>query len=110
MPKIIVDIDDDFYHQTLKHKRLCFEYMGTKELVDAIANGTPLPKGHGRLIDASKLKQDIFDDNSWQYSGDSPNEGYSLRQIKNADTIIEADTERTVSRHDIYTSQSIQGC
>ena len=42
MPKIIVDIDDDFYHQTLKHKRLCFEYMGTKELVDAIANGTPL--------------------------------------------------------------------
>lgn len=25
----------------------------------AVANGTPLPKGHGRLIDADKLEEDI---------------------------------------------------
>lgn len=52
MPKIIVDIDDDFYHQTLKHKRLCFEYIGTKELVDAIANGIPLQKFANELIES----------------------------------------------------------
>lgn len=89
--KLIVTIPDEVIE-----KESYANYFGclSTKLYEVIKNGTLLPKGHGRLIDVSKLNQDIFDDNSWQYSGDSPNEGYSLRQIKNADTIIEADIER----------------
>ena len=33
------------------------------QILKAVKNGTPLPKGHGRLIDADDLIQDIIDDN-----------------------------------------------
>lgn len=63
-------------------------------LAECVRRGVPLPKGHGRLIDADKLHQDIFDDDCWQFSGGiSPNEGYSWKQVQNAPTIIESDKE-----------------
>jgi hypothetical protein len=53
-----------------------FERSFTEEeknvLIKAIGNGTPLPKGHGRLIDADVL-------------------AVALAQIDWADTIVEAD-------------------
>ena len=53
-----------------------FERSFTEEeknvLIKAIGNGTPLPKGHGRLIDAGVL-------------------AVALAQIDWADTIVEAD-------------------
>ena len=33
------------------------------QILKAVKNRTPLPKGHGRLIDADDLIQDIIDDN-----------------------------------------------
>lgn len=56
-----------------------------------IANGTPLPKGHGRLIDADALRVCFYDSSAYQ-------EGenfcyYSVKDINNAPTIIEADKE-----------------
>lgn len=49
----------------------------------AIANGTPLPKGHDRLIEAKRLKE-VFRRNT----------GYDYHDlIDNAPTIIEADKE-----------------
>ena len=50
----------------------------------AIKNGTPLPKGHGRLIDADKLE---LDDGYSNYDGYYHK--YSQSQIYNAPTIIE---------------------
>ena len=60
-------------------------------LAEAIANGIILPKGHGRLIDASKLKlhekELQANDISWLFNA------YTPEEIDNAPTIIEADEE-----------------
>lgn len=62
-----------------------------------IANGTPLPKGHGRLVDViGKIDEDrIDDDNPIIYltiNGEYI-EAVSLDYINNLPTIIEADEE-----------------
>ena len=51
------------------------DWLGAEHILDAVAKGIPLPKGHGRLIDVNAL----------------PNEVQSLYSIRNAPTIIEAD-------------------
>ena len=67
---------------------------GTNEIVaetlwQAVKNGTPLPKGHGRLIDADELNLDyeveMADD--WKTAHEIAN------CVKYAPTIIEADKE-----------------
>ena len=62
----------------------------------AIKNGTPLPKGHGRLIDISKLDSDrIESDNPIIYltiNGEYI-EAVSLDYLDSLQTIIEADKE-----------------
>lgn len=51
--------------------------------LEVIANGTPLPKGHGRLIECERL-QEVFRRNVVGYAG--------FKQLFNiAPTIIEAD-------------------
>lgn len=47
--QIAIEISDDFYNKTIECGRLCYEYMGTVELADAIKKGTVLPDKHGRL-------------------------------------------------------------
>lgn len=50
--KIIVEIDDEYYeiiNHAVKVKHSNFKPF------KIIANGTPLPKGHGRIIDESKI-------------------------------------------------------
>ena len=51
--------------------------IARKHLFNAIAIGTPLPKGHGDLVDRNDLKYDKY--NSYAYA------------IANAPTIIKAD-------------------
>ena len=59
--KYIVDIPEEIV-ESVKYGNVYI--AGTRrngktifcKITDAIANGTPLPKGHGRLIDADKLK------------------------------------------------------
>lgn len=48
-------------------------------IIAAIKNGTPLPKGHGRLIDADAVLAEPF--------------GNTNKDIEIAETIIEADRE-----------------
>lgn len=48
-------------------------------IIAAIKNGTPLPKGHGRLIDADAVLADPF--------------GNTYKDIEIAETIIEAERE-----------------
>ncbi len=55
-----------------------------------IANGTPLPKGHGDLIDRDCLELDC--DWSDYYDGFS---AYSESQVRLAPTVIEADKEES---------------
>ena len=48
-----------------------------KRVFDAIKNGIPLPKGHGRLIDADAVLEEPF--------------GSTYKDVNTAETIIEAD-------------------
>ena len=73
--QIVIDIPEEKYNKLVmeeEHIRACGSYYPVM-----ILDGTPLPKGHGRLIDADKLFIDI----EWS-------------DIENAPTIIEADKER----------------
>ncbi len=75
------------------------EDCGLHTLTRAIANGTPLPKGHGRLIDADALKKDN-EVTEW-ISLNPVRTGKMLKsfselfvkKIDNTKTIIEADKE-----------------
>ena len=58
------------------------EACGLNVLTRAIANGTPLPKGHGRIIDESNITSCEWD-------------GKSETMTTNAPTIIEADKAET---------------
>ena len=73
--QIVIDIPDNEYHQICElrlHNRTFYD--------DAIRKGTPLPKGHGRLIDADKL---------WDSYHDLDYDFYEAFDL--VDTIIEAD-------------------
>lgn len=54
------------------------------DICEHIANGTPLPKGHGDLKDADALKHKFI---SYGYD-------YGKDELDEAPTIIEADTKR----------------
>lgn len=55
--QIVIDIDD-YVYKKLMNKTIC-----VADIVDAIKNGTPLPKGHGRLIDVDVFQKYCFDKN-----------------------------------------------
>jgi len=62
--QVVIDIDEYDYK---KAKQLVsdgvFDYNGTTaHLFRSVVNGTPLPKGHGRLIDADRLKEEMEKD------------------------------------------------
>jgi hypothetical protein len=71
--QIVIDIPDYDYRQIK-------EYYEKNDIVEAtysyIYHGTPLPKGHGRLIDGDELESRM-------------KIGYCI--VKNTPTIIEAD-------------------
>ena len=72
--QIIITLKDTT-HKAITTLNTISEHL-QEEVVRAIKDGTVLPKGHGRLIDADELFIDI----EWS-------------DIENAPTIIEADKE-----------------
>ena len=69
------------------------EACGLNILTRAIANGTPLPKGHGRLIEVTnQLEQELFTFTRYTGIDECPYESATLI-TDNAPTIIEADKE-----------------
>ena len=82
--KIVIDIPEKWYRWA-KFNDIANGSMVSKGILDAVANGTPLPKGHGRLIDADDLIQEL----SVVSSRPVKSQLYILRE---APTIIEADT------------------
>ena len=84
--KIVIDIDEDLYKSIIGHrcKNRLQQRCDYEDLKNAIEDGTSLPKGHGRLIDADALwKKWVFD-------------AIGKQEIDDAPTIIEADTESEV--------------
>lgn len=89
--KVVIDIDENYY-EILKHD-VKVNHMDYIPCV-LIANGTPLPKGHGRLIDADSIYQIVRpigqSDAEWGMTAET-----AIRLIydtfNKAPTIIEAD-------------------
>ena len=84
--KVVIDIPEDDYKLACNYPDAliaCYAHY--------IKAGVPLPKKHGRLIDADKLELDSeYDDGEYW--------AVSMVQIKNAPTVIEAedgDTDET---------------
>ena len=86
--QIVIDIDDDKYHTILNHAEEILDassFIEPKYLYLAVINGTPLPKGHGDLIDRDYVIAE------YDKAYDS---GESLREvIYNAPTIIDKEGE-----------------
>ena len=92
--KLIIDISDKTYEII---KNMVYFYNPqrsgrgeTKEIFNAIKQGIPLPKGHGRLIDADTLYREI-ETEGWFDSDDEYYGGGLEDIVLNAPTIIEAD-------------------
>ena len=93
--KIIINIPDD------KYKEICsgnFETDGyfKMNLRDAFRNGIPLPKGHGDLKDADKLKDAFI---TWSAAVQGNFTDADIANIVcNSTTIIEADKAESGDR------------
>lgn len=80
--QIVIEIPEELY-KTYKGRPPMLGDAGMDMIAQAIANGIPLPKGHGRLIDADKLTESIL----------CKTFGLRSVDIENAPTIVEADKE-----------------
>lgn len=97
--ELVIKIDEKMYKDIQSHDWKNGERWYSEEW-RAIHNGTPLPKGHGRLIDASKLKVEL----ECGIRAGNYEEGYEkyahinsmddcVDAVEYADTIIETDKE-----------------
>lgn len=78
--ELVIKIPENIY-KNIQSKSTEIQAEGYT-IENAILNGIPLPKNHGRLIDADVLPLDAIDDAN-----------YGSNYIKIAPTIIEADKE-----------------
>lgn len=90
--KIVIDIPDGCYEELNNGQ---FPIQDAYRLVAWIKEGTPLPKGHGRLIDADDIISKICGSSCgchFEECGyDEP--CFSVTRIESAPTVIEADKE-----------------
>lgn len=88
--QIVIDITEERYKDIQRIAEVQLDLARFKTAEQIIANGTPLPKGHGRMIDESDLMPDSDYEDGIFYA-------VSIGMIGNAPTIIEADTEGSES-------------
>ena len=58
--KIVIELNDETYKEVIDRTEYDTLSLGIK-LIEAVQNGTPLPKNHGRLIDADVLVEGMED-------------------------------------------------
>ena len=80
--ELVIKISKDSYNATCNG---CMLPPDVANVVNAIRNGTPLPKGHGDLIDRSEVIKSLFD-----YHKGQKTIGQCIDDVQ---TIIEADEE-----------------
>ena len=89
--KIVIDVPEKIYEDFMN------DWVGSPKILGAVRKGVPLPKGHGRLIDADELKTLSYEvlidtDNPNRADGLSACNGIAEEDIDLAPTIIEADS------------------
>ena len=77
--QIVIDISEELYKNVIEHTEM--GYVGSDVWI-AVANGTPLPKGHGALIDKDQFER-LLRTYGLDYEADT--------FIPMATTVIEAD-------------------
>ena len=78
--KIVIDIDEEIYKNIQSGNFWLDSGLSLSNAYDFIKNGTPLPRGHGRLIDADAM-WDIYHSNDYDF----------YEALDDAPTILEAD-------------------
>ena len=86
--QIVINVNDELVEYFANHNSMNDDgwFSHSSQLLNAFRNGTPLPKGHGRLIDADVLCDYFWDNRSKLYT----HKDLQI-VIDNAPTIIEAD-------------------
>lgn len=94
MKRLVIEIPDEVYNFIIQRGHLP-HYVN---IAPEIEKGIVLPKGHGRLIDADDLIQDIIDDNrSCIFNSEAERivhdemVNFAVDRLADCSTIIEAD-------------------
>lgn len=82
--ELVIKIPEERYNQILDKDYILGHYLEI-----AVRNGTPLPKGHGKLKDENEIKRMIEE----AKVNSEHSKTFAENIIKLAPTIIEADTE-----------------
>ena len=90
--QIVIDIDDNLYTRLFDNG--VDNYDDAVDMAKAIRKGTPLPKGHGRLIDADKIESTLHN-KAFDLAGSKRfyEINWAHKMVCGAPTIIEADKE-----------------
>ena len=88
--QIVIDVPEKVYNHFC---RGCRFFDEVEEAIIAITDGTVLPEGHGRLIDADKLEYTCNSDECGMLTGCNHCQYHIITEdeVDNAETIIEAD-------------------
>ena len=100
--ELVIKIPEEVKHKVYAYGlSLC--PSDKEQLIHAIMNGTPLPKGHGRLGDLDILFNKAIKHRKTYMEAELGDSGYCrgklhayelyVEEVENADTIIEADKE-----------------
>lgn len=95
--QIVIEIDEEDFeimkHNIAVNNPLC--PLSQEEMVATVAKGTPLPKGHGRLIDADDAKREWS--NVIDCEIEHPKYQCTIRDVlEDAPTVIAVDAESEV--------------
>ena len=85
--ELVIKIPEEAY-RLLKNKGV--DWLGAEHILNAVADGIPLPKGHGNLIDVSDIRVIELEDSLHTIRHEK---GDEVDVYIDAPTIIEADTE-----------------
>jgi len=93
---VVIDIPEEIYSHTQEYEVGGFNQENDTKLFMAIKNGTPLPKGHGKLIDADAIIAEATE--RMKYPANYKYMECVIAHMKLAPTVVEADKESEVQK------------
>lgn len=94
--QIVIEIDEELYQSLRYQKQYNPRFLSGYE--KTILDGTPLPKGHGKIVDIGRIDEDRMEqDNPIIYLTTNSEyiEAVSLDYLNNLPAVIEADNDES---------------